>query len=157
MYPVHNSAIPLKGLREQTLSSTLDDSKYPMVSFGADSLYNTSVTSGPDNTKAGGKSNGLAKGEGLPSLVVGKNNSKQPSIDQVTPGEVTNAAGENKNSFRISNSKSTAFVGFQKKLMESQKVIGKNSEVREKNPRFEDRSEPTLSSEMLQALPVLKK
>jgi hypothetical protein len=157
MFSEHNSAITLKGLREQTLSSTLDDSKYPMVSFGTDSLYNTSVTSGPDNTKAGGKSNGLAKGEGLPSLAIGKNKSNRPSIDKVTPGEETNAAGENKNSFRISNSKSTATVGFQKKLMESQKVIGKKSQVKDKNSRFEYRSGPTHSSAMLQALPVSKK
>jgi hypothetical protein len=118
MFPVHHSAILLKGLREQTLCSTLEDSKSPMSSFGTDRLYNTSVTPGPDFTKAGGKPNGAAKGESLPSLAGGKNKFNRPSIGQVTPGEETNAAGENKNSFRISNSKSTATFGLEKKLTE---------------------------------------
>lgn len=128
-----------------------------MISFGTYSLYNKSVTPGPDNPEAGGKPNGLANGESLPSLAFGKNKSNRPSIDQVTPGEETNAANENKNSFRISNSKSTATVGFQKKLIDSQKVIGKKSEVKDKNARFEDRSSPTHSFDKLQAIPVSKK
>jgi hypothetical protein len=157
MFPVHHSAILLKGLREQTLCSTLEDSKSPMSSIGTDRLYNTSVTLGPYFTKAGGKPNGEAKGEGLPSLAVGKNKVNRPSIGQVTRGEEKNSAGENKNSFRISNSKSTAIVGFQKKLTESQKVISKKSEVKNKNARFEYPSSPTRSSDKLHAFFGVKK
>lgn len=159
MFPVHHSAIPLKGLRQLSLADRVIDEKSLLSSGGIDRFYNKSVTPEGDFTKAVGKPNGAGNGEGLPSLGAGKFiGIGRSNSGQETPEVETIAANEKMNSFRVSKSKSHKNVGFQKKGTPSEKSIGNSKgKVKDKNARFEEGSGPTRSSDNLNAFPGRRK